>query len=108
VVWFTRHIKRHQRNLGPSVEVRRARHNANQLTRISDRIDAAADASGDVIDGFGDTAFYFNETWVYRARVLVWVRTQRTDAARYFRERFGPSLRVIVESRRWDCGQVRW
>jgi len=31
-----------------------------------------------------------------------------SDAARYFRERFGPSVLVVVESRRWDCGQVRW
>ena len=108
VAWFTHHIKRHQRALGPTVRVRRAPQSSDQLYRVWDRIYAAADAAGNVIGGYGDSAFYFNDIWTRKAHVLVWVRTARTDAARYFREHFGPSVRVVVESRRWDCGQVRW
>jgi hypothetical protein len=108
VVWFTGHLRRHQRHLGPAVEVRRAPLTFLELLYLSQRIGEQADAAGNVLDGFGDTAFYFNDTWIYGGRVLIWLRTQRTDAASYFRERYGPATRVLVESRRWECGQVRW
>ena len=105
VMRFTDHLARHRRNLERltkyRVRVVRARYTERELHALEDRI--GDDATDAFLDGFGDAGFFLENLYVDRGRVVVQVRTPRTDAAGYFRERYGPAVKVTVLGRRYEC-----
>jgi hypothetical protein len=99
VVHFTRRLAFHRRSLERIVRARvvRARYTMAELRRLENRIEPG------FAGGWGDAGFLVMGALVEPGRVVVLVITAREDAAAYFRERYGPAVRVRVVGTRHEC-----
>jgi hypothetical protein len=109
---FTGHLRRHARNIRrlmkypDQLRVVRARWTAGELEALGERIREDANAGDGFVGGFGDAGFYVWHTYTDDARLVVKVISPRRDAGRYFRERYGPAVKVIVLGRRYECRHI--
>ena len=78
---------------------------AADIARLEETIENDASAGDGFFDGYGDAGFsfagsFFNDK---TAKLVVHVRTPRTDAAAYFAARYGPLVSVEVVGDRFEC-----
>ena len=78
---------------------------AADIERLEETIGNDAAAGDGFFDGYGDAGFSFaGATYDDRtAKVVMRVRTPRTDAAAYFAARYGPLVAVEVVGDRFEC-----
>jgi hypothetical protein len=106
VVWVTRRLEFHRRHLGPHVEVRPSELTADQVLELWETIGTDAEDAGQIMGGYGDAGFYIENVDTHGARVVVRLRTQRSDATQWFRDRYGAAVDVVVNDPRWECTSV--
>jgi hypothetical protein len=108
VVRFKDRVAFHERKLRRIVKhpdrlrVVRATYSVKELGALERRIQK--DAVDGFIDGYGDAGFFVTNTYTDRGRVFVRVLTPRADARAYFREQYGPAVKVSVSGKRYECG----
>ena len=106
VVWVTRRLEFHRRHVGSRAEVRPTDLTAADVWELWERIDSDSEAAGQIMSGYGDAGFYIEDVMTHGARVVIRLRTQRTDATQWFRDRYGQDVDVIVSDQRWECTGV--
>ncbi len=83
---------------------------AADVERLEETIRNDADAGDGFFDGYGDAGFSFAGVFFdsKTAKVVVHVRTPRTDAAAYFTARYGPLIAVTAVGDRFECVDARF
>jgi hypothetical protein len=79
------------------------------IERLKDTLEADATAGDGFYDGYGDAGFAFAGVHYddRAAKLILRVRTPRTDAAAYFAARYGPLIAVNVVGDRFECPDQR-
>ena len=79
------------------------------IERLEETIENDASAGDGFFDGYGDAGFRFaGASYDDRtAKVILLVRTPRTDATAYFAARYGPLVAVHVVGDRFECPDLR-
>jgi hypothetical protein len=82
---------------------------AADVERLEETIENDAQAGDGFFDGYGDAGFRFaGASYDDRtAKVILRVRTPRTDATAYFAARYGPLVSVEVVGDRFECPDER-
>ena len=82
---------------------------AADIERLQETIENDAQAGDGFFDGYGDAGFRFAGAGYddRTAKVILRVRTPRTDATAYFAARYGPLVAAHVVGDRFECPDVR-